>query len=86
MIKPHVCSYKGLCYGKEEWPFGEVFLEKQWKSSLWNDWDWDHGTVSHLLGGTVWREDVPLLLSLSANHLGDRGFEILQCITVLLLN
>lgn len=40
--------------------------------------------VIHLLGATAWREDVPLLLSLSANHLGNWGFEILQHITILL--
>lgn len=67
MIEPLVCSYKGLCYGKEECFFGEVFLEKQWKSSLQNDCDGGHGTVILLLGATAWREDVPLLLSLVAD-------------------
>lgn len=80
-----MCSYKGLCYDKEECFFGEVFLEKHWKSSLQNDCDWGHGTVILLLGATAWRQDVSLLLSLAANHLGDWGFEILQYITILLL-
>lgn len=47
--------------------FGEVFLEKQWKSSLQNDCDGGHGTVILLLGATAWREDVLLLLSLVAD-------------------
>ena len=63
-----------------------IFLEKQWKSSLQSDCDWDRGPVIYLLGGAnAWREDVPLLLSLFANHLGDWGIETLQRITILVL-
>lgn len=53
-FKSLVSFYKGLCYGKEEWFFGEVFLEKLWKLSLRNDCGWGHGTVIHLLGATAW--------------------------------
>lgn len=63
-----------------------MFLEKQWKSSLQSDCDCGHGPLILILGrAKTWREDVPLLLSLSANHLGDWGIETLQHIIIFVL-